>query len=108
MATHHQIPLNINSTQATDPIEIIRSRKGKFVKVYYTNQKGQTKGYTVRTGVKKHLMGGSKPHVPDSITVYSVTAGNTGYKTFVRAGIRSIVKKGQQVYPQYPVSNPVK
>jgi hypothetical protein len=45
-------------------------------------------------------MGGSKTIVPDSITVYSVTAGNTGYKTFVKAGIHSIVKKGQQVYTQ--------
>jgi hypothetical protein len=101
MATHHQIPMNISSS--IDPLEIIRDRKGKFTKVYYTNQKGQTKGYTVRTGVKKHLMGGSKPHVPDSITVYSVTAGNTGYKTFVKKGIQSIVSKGQQLYPQHPV-----
>jgi len=97
MATHHQIPLNITA-QATDPIEIIRSRKGKFVKVYYTNQKGVTKGYTVRTGVKKHLMGGTKPHVPDSITVYSVTSGNTGYKTFVKGQIQSIFKKNETLY----------
>jgi len=97
MATHHQIPLNMNAT-ATDPIEIIRSRKGKFVKVYYTNQKGITKGYTVRTGVKKHLMGGSKTIVPDSITVYSVTAGNTGYKTFVSGQIDRIEKKKEILY----------
>ena len=88
--------MNINTP--TDPLEIIRSQKGKFVKVFYTNQKGITKGYTVRTGVKKHLMGGTKPNVPDSITVYSVTSGNTGYKTFVKAGIQSIVRKGQEVY----------
>lgn len=96
MSTHHQIPLNISSS--IDPLEIIRDRKGKFVKVFYTNQKGITKPYIVRTGVKKHLMGGSKPPVPDSITVYSVTAGNTGYKTFVRSGIRAILKKGEPLY----------
>jgi hypothetical protein len=88
----------MNATETNDPIEIIRSRKGKFTKVFYTNQRGITKGYTVRTGVKKHLMGGTKPHVPDSITVYSVTAGNTGYKTFCKAQIQSIVKKGSTVY----------
>ena len=102
MTTTYQIPMNISTP--TDPLEIIRSQKGKFTKVYYTNQKGITKGYTVRTGVKKHLMGGTKPHVPDSITVYSVTAGNTGYKTFVKGGIQSIVSKGQQVYAQSVVT----
>lgn len=94
--TTHQTQMNINTS--TDPLEIIRSQNGKFIKVFYTNQKGVTKGYTVRTGVKKHLMGGTKVHVPDSITVYSVTSGNTGYKTFVKNSIQSIVRKGQEVY----------
>ena len=34
---------------------IIRATKGKFAKVTYTNGQGETKTYTVRTGVKKYL-----------------------------------------------------
>ena len=38
-----------------------------------------------------------RPSVPDSVVVYSVTSGNTGYKTFVRDQIDS-VKCGVVVY----------
>jgi hypothetical protein len=80
-----------------DPINVIKSSKGRFFAVSYTNKKGETKRYTCRMGVKKHLTGGTKYFVPDSVTVYSVTAGNTGYKTFVRDQINSI-KQGATVW----------
>jgi hypothetical protein len=73
-----------------DPLKVIKSTKGKFFSVSYTNKKGETKNYTCRTGVKKHLRGGEKYFVPDSVTVYSVTASNRGYKTFIREQINSI------------------
>lgn len=73
-----------------DPINVIKTSKGRFFSVSYTNKKGETKKYTCRMGVKKHLTGGTKYFVPDSVTVYSVTSGNTGYKTFVRDQINSI------------------
>jgi len=73
-----------------DPLNIIKATKGKFFAISYTNKKGETKNYTCRLGVKKHLRGGEKYFVPDSVTVYSVTATNKGYKTFVREQINSI------------------
>lgn len=96
MTTTYQIPLITENSM--NPIDIIRDQKGKFTKVLYTNQKGETKSYTVRTGVKKHLTGGQKTFVPDAITVYSVTAGNTGYKSFKRTQIKAIIKKKNTIY----------
>lgn len=80
-----------------DPLNIIKSTKGKFFGISYTNKKGETKNYTCRLGVKKHLRGGEKYFVPDSVTVYSVTGSNRGYKTFVRDGVNSI-KVGKTVW----------
>ena len=73
-----------------DPLKIIKNTKGKFFAISYTNKKGETKSYTCRMGVKKHLTGGIKAFVPDSVTVYSVTLNNKGYKTFVLDQINSI------------------
>ena len=73
-----------------DPLNIIKKTNGKFFGISYTNKKGETKSYTCRMGVRKHLRGGEKNFVPDSVTVYSVTGGNRGYKTFVREQINSI------------------
>jgi hypothetical protein len=72
------------------PLSILKTTKGKFAKVAYTNAKGVTKTYQVRTGVHKHLHGGEKPICLDGITVFSVTNGNKGYKTFKAEGIQSI------------------
>jgi len=69
---------------------IIKATKGKFAKVVYQKKDGTTNTYTVRTGVKKYVTGTGKHPVPHSVTVYSVTAGNTGYKTFLLNGIRSL------------------
>jgi hypothetical protein len=80
-----------------DPLKIIKSTKGKFFRISYTNKKGETKDYICRIGVKKHLRGGEKRFVPDSVTVYSVTNSNKGYKTFVREQINSI-KVGTTVW----------
>jgi hypothetical protein len=73
-----------------DPLNIIKSTKGKFFGISYTNKMGETKSYTCRMGVRKHLRGGEKYFVPDSVTVYSVTGNNRGYKTFVLEQINSI------------------
>ena len=76
-----------NYTKAEHVKAILKATKGRFTKIVYTNQKGETKTYTVRTGVKKYLANevkdnwtptGGKPFVK----VYSVTKGNVGYKTF--------------------------
>jgi hypothetical protein len=83
--------------ETVDPLKIIKSTNGKFFGISYTNKKGETKDYTCRTGVKKHLRGGEKYFVPDSVTVYSVTSSNRGYKTFIREQINSI-KVGTTVW----------
>lgn len=76
-------------------LSILKSTRGRFASVVYTNAKGETKPYVVRLGVKKHLKGGTKPLVEDSVTVYSMNA--QGYKTFKAEGIKS-VKCGSLVY----------
>lgn len=81
-----------------NPLEVIQATKGKFVSVTYKNKKGEVKQYIVRTGVKKYLSGGTKPIVPDSVTVFSVTGNNPGYKTFLSEGIQSIKFKNKKVY----------
>jgi len=68
----------------------IKATKGKFAKVTYQKKDGSVNTYTVRTGVKKYVTGVGKHPIPNSVTVYSVTAGNKGYKTFLLNGIRSV------------------
>jgi hypothetical protein len=80
----------------TNPINLIRSLGGRFASVTYRKKDGTVQRYTVRTGVKKFLMGGTKHHIPDSITVFSVT-GSGGYKTFLQEGILT-VKSGNRSY----------
>jgi hypothetical protein len=69
---------------------IIKATKGKFCKVVYQKKDGTTGVYTVRTGVKKYVNGVGKFQVPNSVTMYSVTSGNKGYKTFLLEGIKSL------------------
>lgn len=76
------------NTMMYPALSILKSTAGKFASVVYTNAKGETKPYVVRLGVKKHLRGGTKPHVENSVTVYSITS--KGYKTFKAEGIKSV------------------
>lgn len=76
-------------------LSILKSTRGRFASVVYTNAKGETKPYVVRLGVKKHLRGGTKPPVENAVTVYSINA--KGYKTFKAEGIKS-VKCGSLVF----------
>ena len=76
-------------------LPFVKATAGKFASVVYTNAQGETKSYVVRTGVKKHLRGGTKPLVENSVTVYSVTS--KGYRTFKAEGIKS-VKCGSLVW----------
>jgi hypothetical protein len=80
----------MNTVSLANPLNLLASTKGKFAKVHYTNLKGITKCYTVRTGVHKHLKGGNKYPCPNSITVFSMKNDNKGYKTFKEEGIQSI------------------
>lgn len=78
-----------------DPKPILKATKGRFAKVTYTNVKGETKKYTVRLGVRKYLSSIKeqpyKKTTPEgAVKVYSVTKGNTGYKTFFLDQIQSI------------------
>ena len=84
---------------STPAIQTIRSLRGRFASVIYKNAKGETKRYIVRTGVRKYVSGhGIKPQTKEpSTTVYSVTSGNTGYKTFVESGILQVTS-GKTVF----------
>jgi hypothetical protein len=78
-----------------EPKSILQATKGRFTKVAYTNMKGETKKYTIRLGVRKYLsFSTEKPYqktTPEgAVKVYSVTKGNTGYKTFYLDQIQSI------------------
>ena len=79
-----------------NPINLIKSLGGRFASVVYRKKDGTVQRYTVRTGVRKFLSGGTKHVSPDSITVFSVT-GSGGYKTFLREGILTI-KSGNRSY----------
>jgi hypothetical protein len=89
---------NTNTSNNINPLDIIKATKGKFVAVTYRNKKGETKHYVVRTGVTKYLSGGTKPTVPDSITVFSMSSDNPGYKTFLSEGIKQIRLKKECIY----------
>ena len=78
-----------DTTYATAVSIMFKATKGKFAQVVYQKKDGTTSKYTVRTGVKKYVTGVGKHPVPNSVTVYSVTAGNTGYKTFILDGVKS-------------------
>lgn len=73
-----------------NPLSILSHTGGRFTSVTYTNKDNITKDYTVRTGVKKYLRGGTKTEVPNSITVFCVDMGKQGYKTFKKDGIKKI------------------
>ena len=85
----------MKATTITQILNLVKSTKGKFTSVEYTNQKGETKMYTIRTGVKKHLRGGTKPLVENAATVYSIK--DKSYKTFKAEGIEYL-KCGKLVY----------
>lgn len=76
-----------NATKAEHVKAVLRATKGRFTKIEYTNQKGEKKTYTVRTGVKKYLANEPEPNwTPQGgnpfVKVYSITKGNVGYKSF--------------------------
>jgi hypothetical protein len=74
----------------TNPLKVLKSTNGRFASVTYTNKEGNTKTYTVRTGVHKYTKGLGKNKVPNSITVFCVDLHKAGYKTFKRNGIKKI------------------
>ena len=78
-----------DTTYATAINILFKATKGRFSKVVYQKKDGSVNTYTVRTGVKKYVTGTGKFPVPNSVTVYSVTAGNKGYKTFLLDGVKS-------------------
>jgi hypothetical protein len=79
-----------NTTSHITAAAAIKATNGRFAKVVYKKKDGTTNTYTVRTGVKRYVTGVGKFPVPNSVTVYSVTAGNKGYKTFLLEGIKSV------------------
>ena len=79
--------MNINPSNI---IQIIKDTKGRFFSIYYKKKDGSMGRYTARVGVKKHLRGGTSYKPDNSITVYSVTNNNPGYKTFLIEGIMEI------------------
>ena len=65
-----------DTTYATAVNILFKATHGRFAKVTYQKKDGSVNTYTVRTGVKKYVTGAGKFPVPNSVTVYSVTAGN--------------------------------
>ena len=65
--------------------QAIAESNGKFFGVVYENKKGERNNYVVRTGVKKHLKGGTNNCPQGAITLYAVTKNgrrdSIGYKT---------------------------
>ena len=82
---------------------IIKATDGKFFSIYYTNNKGETSKYVVRTGVKKGLKGGTN-HCPlDAVTLYTVMKNGkreTGFRTLYIDKIK--FKKKPKLTPRYP------
>jgi len=74
----------------TNPLKVLKQTAGKFASVTYTNKTGNTKTYTVRTGVHKFTKGIGKTKVPNSVTVFCVDWYQAGYKTFKKNGIKRI------------------
>ena len=83
--------METNTTYAAALKIMFKATKGKFSTVVYTKKDGTTSKYTVRTGVKKYVTGVGRSFTlnPNSITVFSVTAGNKGYKTLVLDNVQS-------------------
>lgn len=77
--------------------QIIDSTKGKFFSVMYRNKLGDVSRYVVRTGVWKHLKGGTNHAPKGTVTLYSVSKDgdrtNFGYRTLYLDNIREIKAK---------------
>jgi hypothetical protein len=79
------------SEQYTVTVEYLLKKKkigetaGRFFSILYKNKKGETNNYVVRTGVKKHLKGGTNNCPNNAVTLYAVTKNGKreeiGYKT---------------------------
>lgn len=80
--------------------DLIKATKGKFFSIVYTRKDGQTNKYVCRTGVRKHLTGGTNHKPENSVTVYAPPSFNgqrAGYKTFLLENIREI-RFGNLIY----------
>lgn len=71
-------------------IKLIKETNGRFFSVSYKKKDGSIQQYTARMGVKKYLKGGVSYKPDNSITVYSVSHNNPGYKTLLIQGIQEI------------------
>jgi hypothetical protein len=71
-------------------LDAIKQTAGRFASVTYTNKEGNTKTYTIRTGVRKYAKGVGKAKVPNSVTVFCIDLANRGYKTFIQSGIKKV------------------
>ncbi len=83
---------------------IIKATNGKFFSIHYTNKKGETNKYIVRTGVRKGLKGGTNHCPPDAVTLYAVTKNgkreSIGFKTMFVDKIK--FEKKPKLTPRYP------
>lgn len=65
--------------------QAIENSNGRFFSIVYENSKGERNNYVVRTGVWKHLKGGTNHCPSNAVTLYAVSKnGNremAGYKT---------------------------
>ena len=73
---------------------LINLTKGKFFSIVYVDKKGQESKFVVRTGVRKHLKGGTNHCPTDAVTLYAVTKNGkhdeAGYKTLYVDKIKCI------------------
>ena len=81
--------------------QIIESTKGKFFSVLYRNKLGDVARYVVRTGVWKHLKGGTNNAPKGTVTLYAVSKNgdrtNAGYRTMYLDNIREMKAKNWEV-----------
>lgn len=85
----------------TTILNLIDSTKGKFFSVKYKNKLGDVSKYVVRTGVWKHLKGGTNNAPQGTVTLYAVSKDgdktNAGYRTMYLDNIKEVKSKNWEV-----------
>ncbi len=82
--------------------QAIKSTKGKFFSIVYKNKLGDVSKYVVRTGVWKHLKGGTNNAPKGTVTLYAVSKNgdrkNAGYRTMYLDNIREMSMQNWKLY----------
>ena len=76
-------------------VDFINNTSGKFFTVAFTKKDGSTRVMTARTGVTKHLKGGTATYSanPNNIGVFDTVKG--GYRCFDKNSVKVITFKDE-------------